>query len=102
MKSIIKSIRLSKEQWEIIRNEMKERELNFSEYVLFCALKVKKQRKQNALNRDFIAELARIGNNFNQIAKHLNTNKTGLDRVGLEMLKHIEQHLNELRLKHDC
>ncbi|EAI6704314.1 MobC family plasmid mobilization relaxosome protein [Campylobacter jejuni] len=55
------------------------------------------KKKQTPINRDFIAELAKWGNNLNQVAKHLNTNKNGLDRVGLEMLSHIEKHLKELR-----
>ncbi|MBW1409935.1 molybdopterin-guanine dinucleotide biosynthesis protein MobC [Campylobacter jejuni] len=49
------------------------------------------------MNRDFIAELSKWGNNLNQVAKHLNTSKGGLDRVGLEMLSRIENHLKELR-----
>ncbi|EJB5981359.1 plasmid mobilization relaxosome protein MobC, partial [Campylobacter coli] len=47
-------------------------------------------------------ELAKWGNNLNQIAKHLNSNKGGMDRVGLEMLKRIEEHLQELRLQNGC
>ncbi|OOX97229.1 molybdopterin-guanine dinucleotide biosynthesis protein MobC, partial [Campylobacter coli] len=41
--------------------------------------------------------LSKWGNNLNQVAKHLNSNKSGLDRVGLEMLSRIENHLKELR-----
>lgn len=55
------------------------------------------KKKQISINRDFITELAKWGNNLNQVAKHLNTNKSGLDRVGLEMLSRIETHLRELR-----
>ncbi|MCW1493356.1 plasmid mobilization relaxosome protein MobC [Campylobacter jejuni] len=42
-------------------------------------------------------ELAKWGNNLNQVAKHLNTKKGGIDRVALEMLSKIENHLKELR-----
>ncbi|EGP8019625.1 MobC family plasmid mobilization relaxosome protein [Campylobacter jejuni] len=60
-------------------------------------LKQKSLKRQTPINRDFIAELSKWGNNLNQVAKHLNTSKGGLDRVGLEMLSRIENHLKELR-----
>lgn len=102
MKSVVKSLRFSKEQYEIIEKAMKEQELNFSEYALLCMLKQKAKRKQNPIHRAFINELAKWGNNLNQVAKHLNTNKAGLDRVAFEMLKRIEEHLQAIRAKNGC
>lgn len=102
MKSIVKSLRLKEDQWLLIEKAMKEEQLKFSEYVLFALLKQKKSKKKNPLNQALVIEFARIGNNLNQIARHLNTNKQGIDRVGLEMLKRIEEHLQALRTKNDC
>ncbi|EAJ1786025.1 MobC family plasmid mobilization relaxosome protein [Campylobacter jejuni] len=55
------------------------------------------KKKKSKINQDFILELAKWGNNLNQVAKHLNTKKGGIDRVALEMLSKIENHLKELR-----
>ena len=55
------------------------------------------KRKTSHIKRDFITELAKWGNNLKQVAKHLNTKKKGLDRVGLEMLSRIEKHLQDLK-----
>ncbi|HED6852211.1 TPA: plasmid mobilization relaxosome protein MobC [Campylobacter coli] len=98
MKTIIKTLRLEKNQWEQIEIKLKESELSFSSFALASMLGEKTiKRKQTPINRDFIAELSKWGNNLNQVAKHLNSNKGGLDRVGLEMLSRIENHLKELR-----
>lgn len=97
-KSITKRLRLSQDEWEQIEAKLKESELNFSTFALTSMLKQKTiKRKQTPINRDFIIELAKWGNNLNQVAKHLNTTKGGLDRVGLEMLSRIENYLKELR-----
>ncbi|EOH4448111.1 plasmid mobilization relaxosome protein MobC [Campylobacter coli] len=98
MKTIIKTLRLENNQWEQIEIKLKESELSFSSFALASMLGQKTiKRKQTPINRDFIAELSKWGNNLNQVAKHLNSNKGGLDRVGLEMLSRIENHLKELR-----
>ncbi|MDP8513936.1 plasmid mobilization protein [Campylobacter coli] len=98
MKTIIKTLRLENNQWEQIEIKLKESELSFSSFALVSMLGQKTiKRKQTPINRDFIAELSKWGNNLNQVAKHLNSNKGGLDRVGLEMLSRIENHLKELR-----
>ncbi|ELH9746015.1 plasmid mobilization relaxosome protein MobC [Campylobacter jejuni] len=98
MKTLTKRLRLSQDEWEQIQIKLKESELNFSSFALKSMLKQKSlKRKQTPINRDFIAELSKWGNNLNQVAKHLNTSKGGLDRVGLKMLSRIENHLKELR-----
>ncbi|OOY00765.1 hypothetical protein BOQ02_09815 [Campylobacter coli] len=98
MKTIIKTLRLEANQWEEIESKLKESELTFSSFALTSMLDKKTlKRKQSPINRDFITELAKWGNNLNQVAKHLNAKKGGLDRVGLEMLSRIENHLKELR-----
>ncbi|WRG14132.1 plasmid mobilization relaxosome protein MobC [Helicobacter pylori] len=80
-KQIIKSLRLSKEQWQTIQTQMQEKNLNFSQLVLDSLLHQNSQtptksKKQKAIvNKELIIELAKWGNNLNQIAKCLNTNK---------------------------
>lgn len=100
MKNIRKTLRLNEKQWEEVKAKMNSRGMNFSNFALFC---MTKQCKINAnpIKRELLTELARWGNNLNQATKHINTQK-GLDRVGLEMLSKIEEHLKAIRAKNDC
>lgn len=102
MKSVIKSLRLSQEQWEVIESKAKEQEQSFTSFALSAMLNHKPRRNKAKENQALVIELAKWGNNLNQVAKHLNTNKKGLDRVGLEMLARIESHLQAIRAKNDC
>lgn len=83
-KQIIKSLRLSKKQWQTIQTQMQEKNLNFSQLVLNSLLTQNSQtptksKKQKAIaNKKLIIELAKWGNNLNQIAKNLNTNQGAL------------------------
>ncbi len=105
-KQVIKSLRLSKEQWQIIQTQMQEKNLNFSQLVLNSLLiqnpqSQKKTKKQKAIaNKELIIELAKWGNNLNQIAKHLNTNKGAWDRLCLEQLIEISHQLEQLRARY--
>ena len=97
MKSIVKSVRLSKEQLEQINGKLGE--MTFSEFALLAMLnETPKKAKRLKENRTLIVELAKWGNNLNQVAKHLNAERRGVDRVALEMLKRIEEHLKAIRL----
>ena len=101
MKSIVKSIRLSKEQLEQINNKLCG--MSFSEFALLAMLnETPKKAKKLRENRALIIELAKWGNNLNQVAKHLNVERRGVDRVALEMLKRIEEHLKAIRLSNGC
>lgn len=104
MKSVVRSIRIPIEQEQVIREKMQEQGLTFTQYALNSMLKGKTPKKESRAlqNKELIIELAKWGNNLNQVAKHLNTTKDGLDRVGLEMLGRIETHLQEIRAKYDC
>ncbi|PUD65078.1 plasmid mobilization relaxosome protein MobC, partial [Helicobacter pylori] len=51
-------------------------------------------------NKELVIELAKWGNNLNQIAKHLNTNQGVWDRLGLEQLIEISYQLEQLRAKY--
>ncbi|ADI35658.1 Hypothetical protein HPV225_p0007 (plasmid) [Helicobacter pylori v225d] len=105
-KQVIKSLRLSKEQWQIIQTQMQEKNLNFSQLVLNSLLIQSSQahaksKKQKAIaNKKLIIELAKWGNNLNQIAKHLNTNKGVWDRLCLKQLIEISNQLEQLRAKY--
>ncbi len=105
-KQVIKSLRLSKKQWQTIQTQMQEKNLNFSQLVLSSLLHQNSQtptksKKQKAIvNKKLIIELAKWGNNLNQIAKHLNTNKGAWDRLGLEQLIEISNQLEQLRAKY--
>jgi precorrin-6B methylase 1 len=101
MKSIVKSIRLSKEQLEQISDKLCG--MTFSEFALLAMLnETPKKAKRLKENRTLIVELAKWGNNLNQVAKHLNAERRGVDRVALEMLKRIEEHLKAIRLSNGC
>ncbi|MGL2358488.1 plasmid mobilization protein [Helicobacter pylori] len=105
-KQVIKSLRLSKEQWKTIQTQMQEKNLNFSQLVLNSLLiqssqaHVKSKKQKAIANKELVIELAKWGNNLNQIAKHLNTNKGAWDRLGLEQLIEISNQLEQLRAKY--
>ncbi|GAA8501703.1 hypothetical protein KKKH54_02390 [Helicobacter pylori] len=83
-KQVIKSLRLSKEQWQTIQTQMQEKNLNFSQLVLNSLLTqnsqtpIKSKKQKAIVNKKLIIELAKWGNNLNPIAKCLNTNKGAL------------------------
>ncbi|MCQ2688892.1 molybdopterin-guanine dinucleotide biosynthesis protein MobC [Helicobacter pylori] len=70
-KQVIKSLRLSQEQWQTIQNQMQEKNLNFSQLVLNSLLRQNSQtptkyKKQKAIaNKELVIELAKWGNNLN-------------------------------------
>lgn len=100
MKAITKRLRLSQDEWNIIQAKMQENDLNFSQFALEAMLN-KRITKQN-IKKELILELARIGNNLNQIAKQLNTKKGGMDRVGLGLLSQIIESFEALKAKNGC
>ncbi|WP_187917744.1 plasmid mobilization protein [Helicobacter pylori] len=105
-KNITKRLRMSQTEWQTIQTQMQEKNLNFSQLVLNSILTQNSQtptksKKQKAIaNKKLIIELAKWGNNLNQIAKHLNTNKGAWDRLGLEQLIEISNQLEQLRIKY--
>ncbi|MFP6006843.1 plasmid mobilization protein [Helicobacter pylori] len=105
-KNITKRLRLNQTEWQIIQTQMQEKNLNFSQLVLNSLLTQNSQtptksKKQKAIiNKELIIELVKWGNNLNQIAKHLNTNKGVWDRLALEQLIEISNQLEQLRAKY--
>ncbi|PUD48317.1 plasmid mobilization relaxosome protein MobC [Helicobacter pylori] len=105
-KNITKRLRLNQTEWQTIQNQMQEKNLNFSQLVLNSLLHQNSQipiksKKQKAIaNKKLVIELAKWGNNLNQIAKHLNTNQGSWDRLGLEQLIEISHQLEQIRSKY--
>ncbi len=105
-KNITKRLRLNQTEWQTIQTKMQEKNLNFSQLVLNSLLTQNSQtptksKKQKAIaNKELVIELAKWGNNLNQIAKFLNTNKGAWDRLGLEQLIEISNQLEQLRAKY--
>ncbi|MDU9774916.1 plasmid mobilization relaxosome protein MobC [Helicobacter pylori] len=105
-KNITKRLRLNQTEWQTIQTQMQEKNLNFSQLVLNSLLTQNSQtptksKKQKAIaNKELVIELAKWGNNLNQIAKCLNTNKGAWDRLGLEQLIEISYQLEQIRSKY--
>ncbi len=105
-KNITKRLRLNQTEWQTIQAQMQEKNLNFSQLVLNSLLTQNSQtpiksKKQKAIaNKELVIELAKWGNNLNQIAKCLNTNKGAWDRLGLEQLIEISYQLEQIRSKY--
>ncbi|TPH56868.1 plasmid mobilization protein [Helicobacter pylori] len=105
-KNITKRLRLNQTEWQTIKTQMQEKNLNFSQLVLNSLLTqnsqtLTKSKKQKAIaNKELVIELAKWGNNLNQIAKCLNTNKGVWDRLGLEQLIEISYQLEQIRSKY--
>ncbi|GAA7879064.1 hypothetical protein HpMS196_15380 [Helicobacter pylori] len=105
-KNITKRLRLNQTEWQTIQTQMQEKNLNFSQLVLNSLLiqssqaHVKSKKQKAIVNKELIIELAKWGNNLNQIAKHLNTNKGAWDRLALEKLIEISNQLEQLRAKY--
>ncbi len=105
-KNITKRLRLNQTEWQTIQTQMQEKNLNFSQLVLNSLLiqnsqTPTKSKKQKAIaNKELVIELAKWGNNLNQIAKCLNTNKGAWDRLGLEQLIEISYQLEQIRSKY--
>jgi hypothetical protein len=93
IKSVRKSIRLSFEENEILLSQLEKHNLTFSNY---ARAKILNQKIKSKITNDLIYEIAKIGNNLNQIAKYVNTEKA-LDFRVLEKLIEIEKHLENLR-----
>ena len=78
-KTIIKKLRLTDAEWSAIEKKLKETGMTFSKFALSSMLS---RRIRLPVERELLAELAKQGNNLNQIAVKLNSGES-LDRVGL-------------------
>jgi len=81
-KNIIKKLRLTDAEWSAIEKKLKETGITFSKFALSSMLS---RRIRLPIERELLAELAKQGNNLNQVAARLNRDES-LDRVGLKII----------------
>ena len=81
-KSIIKKLRLTDAEWSAIEKKLKETGMTFSKFALSSMLS---RRIRLPIERELLAELAKQGNNLNQVAARLNRDES-LDRVAILIL----------------
>ena len=81
-KNIIKKLRLTDAEWSAIEKKLKETGMTFSKFALSSMLS---RRIRLPIEREFLAELAKQGNNLNQVAARLNRDES-LDRVAILIL----------------
>ena len=81
-KNIIKKLRLTDAEWSAIEKKLKETGMTFSKFALSSMLS---RRIRLPVERELLAELAKQGNNLNQVAARLNRDES-LDRVGLKII----------------
>ena len=81
-KNIIKKLRLTDAEWSAIEKKLKETGTTFSKFALSSMLS---RRIRLPIERELLAELAKQGNNLNQVAARLNRDES-LDRVGLKII----------------
>lgn len=81
-KTIFKRLRLTPDEWSAIEKKLKETGMTFSKFALNSMLS---RRIRLPVERELLAELAKQGNNLNQIAAKLNSDES-LDRVALGVL----------------
>lgn len=74
-KQIRKTIRFSEDEFAQIEAKLKEHNLSFSEFSRGAILRKKIKTK---LTLDYIYQLQKIGNNLNQVAKGLNSQKSDI------------------------
>ena len=92
-KFIKKSIRFTNEEFELIETERAKTNLDFTNYAKKAIMKKRvKTKVEEDFTRALIYELNKIGNNINQIAKGVKTDKV---QVLQELIK-IEKHLKDL------
>lgn len=87
-------IRLTKTELEYIKDLQNRSGLNLSQ---LCRSILLKAKIKTPITRELIMELNRMGNNLNQLTKHLNTTKTPLNSVGLSLLNDIYLEMRGLR-----
>ena len=81
-KTIFKRLRLTPDEWSAIEKKLKETGMTFSKFALSSMLS---RRIRLPIERELLAELAKQGNNLNQVAARLNRDES-LDRVGLKII----------------
>jgi len=93
-KTIVRSIRFTKKEFEKIDKELTKLDTTFAIYARASILQTKVKFTPK-IKADLIFEINKIGNNLNQIAKLANEKKA-IDTNTLKTMFDIQKKLNEL------
>jgi len=77
-KAKLLSVRLSTEEWDSLRRQADESGMVLSDFVR-VRLRVRAVEKKKKEYREVAIQIARVGNNLNQVAKWVNTYKSAAD-----------------------
>ena len=95
-KELRKTIRFTQKELEEINKKASNLNMSFSQYIVYSALNKQVASKKNPLYKDLTTQLARVGNNLNQIAKTCNTEKTINKHVASRLILVISELQKEL------
>jgi hypothetical protein len=89
-RTIIMRFRVNPEEHLIIKDNAGKQQVG--PFVRDLALGKKSKRRTPPVNKELVREISRVGNNLNQIARHINTSKkSGLDVSAIEVLSEIRE-----------
>lgn len=87
-RTIIMRFRVNPEERQVIKDNAGKQQVG--PFVRDLALGKKAKRRAPPVSKDLMRELAKAGNNLNQIARHINTSKkSGIDVSAIEVLAEI-------------
>ena len=91
------SFRVTDDEMALLRARARECGCTLSAFARGSSLGAVPRARPNALERDAVHQLARIGNNLNQLARHANgTRRIELSRRLDEVLATVEQAVERL------
>jgi hypothetical protein len=97
-RSIRKTIRFTDDEFSTIKEKMDLGNYsNFTEFALHSMIN-KKPSKAKSINKEYLLELSRIGNNLNQLTRKLNKGDR-LNNLGLSAIIDIRDSINSLKEK---
>ena len=91
-KEIRKTIRFTEDEYAKIQQELDKANISFS---VFARVALLHKKIKLPIERELLSELSRIGNNLNQVSKHLNSGNA-VDRVVLTSIIEIQEELKKL------
>ncbi len=99
-----KTIRFTQKELDTIAEKSSYFNMKFSQYIIFSAVKerVSIEVKKNILYKDLIMQLAKIGNNLNQIARTCNTQKEINNHIVSKLvlvISELQKQLNDISKK---
>lgn len=92
-------IRINEGELEVLKEKAELSGLSLSDYLRQLAIKwkVKRRKKIDPVKTELVREVAKIGNNLNQVARWCNTHKSNADaRQVLRALGAIEEELRRV------